>query len=106
MQRIQLLTPTRATLAVTLHEWHTALATATISEEAEVYACAVTLIMDVLACCETLPALLEAYYRPDRVLRYLVSDFCADGEIRLDPRLVIGAACALRLRQLVAYVTK
>jgi hypothetical protein len=103
-EQINTVVPTRATVAATLREWHTSLAIAATSEEAEVYACAVALIVDALTRRTTMQALVDAYYFPDLLLRYLVLDFCANGKIRLRPRLVMGAACALRLRQLVAEV--
>jgi hypothetical protein len=103
-QQINTVVPTRATVAATLREWHTSLAIAATSEEAEVYVCAVALIVEALSRRVTMRALIDAYYFPDLLLRYLVLDFCANGEIRLRPRLVMGAACALRLRQLVAEV--
>jgi hypothetical protein len=104
LQQINTVVPTRATVAATLREWHTSLAIAATSEEAEVYACAVALIVEALSRRVTMQALIDGYCFPDLLLRYLVLDFCANGEIRLRPRLVMGAACALRLRQLVAEV--
>ena len=72
------------------------------SADTEVYACAVALVMEALSELVSLQSLMDAYYLPDRVLRFLVTDFCADGDVHLRPRWVMGAACALRLRQLVA----
>jgi hypothetical protein len=101
MQQVPGLALTRATVAATLREWHGALAAAAASEEAEVYACAVALIMEALASCDSLQALMESYYLPDTSLRRLVNDFCLNGEISLHPRLVMGAACAYCLREQV-----
>ena len=102
MQRIHSLAPTRAAVAATLQEWHTSLSAVHESAEAEIYACVVALVMEALGERASLQSLIDAYCLPDRVLRHLVTDFCADGEVQLRPRWVMGAACALRLRQLVA----
>jgi hypothetical protein len=101
MNQVTELTLSRATVAATLREWHDALSAAAASEKAEVYACAVAHIMEALASCDSLQALVESYYLPDAGLRRLVNDFCLNGEIPLHPRLVMGAACAYRLRKQV-----
>jgi hypothetical protein len=103
MQQIPGLALTRATVAATLREWHDASAVAAASDVAELYACAVALVMEALASCDSLQALMESYYLPDSGLRTLVNDFCLDGEILLYPRLVMGAACAYRLREQVTH---
>jgi hypothetical protein len=45
---------------------------------------------------------MEVYYVPDAAVRALVNELCAAGDPPLHQRLVMGATCALRLRQLVA----
>jgi hypothetical protein len=101
MQQSEMPSLIRASVAATLREWHDALAAAVASEEAEVYACAVALISEALASCNSLQALMESYYLPDACVRRLVNDFCLNTEIPLHPRLVMGAACAYRLRERV-----
>jgi hypothetical protein len=102
MRHIPELVPSRATVAATIREWHISLAAATASEQAELYACAVALAIEALTGRVTFPSLLEAYYQPDRTLVGLITAFCAEGEIPLYPHIVLGAACALHLRQIVA----
>ena len=102
MQQFPALAPTRATVAATLREWYDALAEASASKESEAYACAVPLIIDTLASCDSLQALLEAYYLPDAALQRLVRVVCLNSEIPLRRSVAIGAACALRLRHLVS----
>jgi hypothetical protein len=36
----------------------------------------------------------------------LVTELCTEGEILLQPHLLMGASCALRLRQLVTQASK
>jgi len=86
---------------VTLHEWHTALAAANASVEAEIYDCAVVLVMEYLELCATFHDLLDAYFCPQIALMRLVTELCTGGEILLQPRLLMGASCAMRLRHLV-----
>lgn len=104
MQYVPAQPASRAAVAATMREWHTSLAAATASEQAELYACAVALVREALTGRVTLQALLEAYYLPEHALVELVTVFCADGEIPLYPHIVMGAACALHLRQIVASV--
>ena len=53
---------------------------------------------------ETFDALLEAYFHPDLELTQLITELCTEGEILLRPHLLMGAACALRLQQIVATI--
>ena len=87
MQQYPALAPTRATVAATLREW---------------YACAVPLIIETLASCDSLQALMESYYLPDAALQRLVRIVCLNSEISLHRSVAVGAAFALRLRYLVA----
>jgi hypothetical protein len=91
-------------IAVTLHEWHSALATADASVEAETYRCAIDLVMEYLAPCATVRDLLDAYYCPEIALLRLVKELCTGSEIPLQPRLLLRASCAMRLHQLVREV--
>jgi hypothetical protein len=59
MQQIPRLELTHTTVAATLREWHDALAAAAVSDEAEVYTCAVALVLEALASCDSLQALIE-----------------------------------------------
>jgi len=98
------LVASRGDIAMALHEWHSALATADASVEAEIYRCAIDLVMEYLAPCATVRELLDAYYFPEIALLQLVKELCTEGEILLQPRLLLRASCALLLRQLVGEV--
>lgn len=97
---------TRGGVAWTLHQWHSALNAANDSVEAEIYACAAELVVEMLQEERTLDGLLCAFFRPHLELTQLVTELCTEGEILLQPHLLMGASCALRLRQLVAKVAK
>jgi hypothetical protein len=49
----------------------------------------------------TVHDLIEAYCAPEIGLKSRILALCDDGQIRLQPQVVLGAACALRLRQLM-----
>jgi hypothetical protein len=68
---------------------------------AELYACAVALVMELLERHITCAELVTAFYFPDITLMQVVLELGSGGEIPLQPRLIMGAACATRLRQLV-----
>jgi hypothetical protein len=104
LPRFHALALPRTAVAATLREWYGSLAATAASEEAEGYAFTVALIREALPACDSLQALLQVYYVPDADLRSFVAELCAAGEPPLHPRVVMGAACALRLRQLVAAV--
>jgi hypothetical protein len=93
---------TRGGVAWALHEWHTALNAANGKAEAEIYVCAADLVVEWLQCVKTFDGLLCAFFYPDLELARLVMELCTEGEILLQPHLLMGASCALRLRQLVA----
>ena len=93
--------PLRSDTAEVLHGWRTALAAARESEESDLYACAVVLVLEVLDHCATLQDLLNAYRSPDAAQKANVFALCGKGEIRLEPWVVMGTACALRCRQLM-----
>ena len=98
------LAASRGDIAVALHEWYTALATANASVEAEIYRCAIALVMEYLAPCATVHDLLDAYYCPEIAFLQIMKELCTGGEILLQPRLLLRASCALMLRQLVGEV--
>jgi hypothetical protein len=93
--------PTQDEIARALHEWHSARALAMASPKAELYACAAALVMELLERHITCAELVTAFYFPDITLMQVAFELCAGGEIPLQPRLIMGAACATRLRQLV-----
>jgi len=93
---------TRGGVAWALHKWHTALNAANSKAEAEIYACAADLVVEWLQGAKTFDGLLCAFFYPDLELARLVTELCTEGEILLQPHLLMSASCALRLRQLVA----
>jgi hypothetical protein len=93
---------TRGGVAWTMHEWYVALDAANASVEAEIYACAADLVVEWLQSEKTFDGLLCAFFSPDLEMIRLITELCTEGEILLQPHLLMGASCALRLRQLVA----
>jgi hypothetical protein len=93
---------TRGGVAWALHEWYAALDAANDSVEAEIYACAAELVVEWLQEEKTFTGLLSAFFYPDLELTRLITELCTEGEILLQPHLLLGASCALRLRQLMA----
>jgi hypothetical protein len=93
---------TRGGVAWVLHEWHTALKVANASVEAVIYACAADLVVERLQEEKTFDGLLCAFFCPDLKLTRLITELCTEGEILLQPHLLMGASCALCLNQLVA----
>jgi hypothetical protein len=63
-------------IAVALHEWPSALVATDASVEAELYACAVDLVMEYLEPCATLHDLLDAYVCPEIALMRLMTEVC------------------------------
>jgi hypothetical protein len=97
---------TRGGVAWVLHDWHSALNAANESVDAVIYACAADLVAEWLQEEKTFDGLLCAFLCPDLALAQLVTKLCTEGEILLQPHLLLGASCALRLRQLVAKATR
>ena len=93
--------PTRDQIASALQEWHSACTLAKSSSKAELYACAVDLVLELLDQHTSCAELVTAFCCPDITLVQAVFEVCAGGEIPLQPRLIIGAAYATRLRQLI-----
>jgi hypothetical protein len=94
----------RSKIAWALQEWNTALAYTQNSAEAEIYTYAIDLVVAYLDDRQTIAALLDAYYSPTAKLSYLVGVLCTAGETPLRPRLLMGASCAVRLRELMRQV--
>ena len=100
-QRSQTFGTSYSAISEILHAWNSALAVARASQKADLYACVIVLVMDPLDRYTTVQELVKAYAAPDIGLRSRVLALCGDGAIRLQPHLILGAACALRLRQLI-----
>ena len=100
-QRYQTSAPSRSDMSEILHAWHTALAAARASEEADLYAYVVVLVMESLEEYTTIPDLIDAYFSPHAVLKARVLTFCGEGEVHLEPWVLMGAACALQLHHLM-----
>ena len=100
-QPYQTSAPMSSEIATVLHEWRTALGAARASEEAELYACVAVLVMESLEHYTTVSDLFNAYRSPDAALKARVLALCGEGESRLEPWVLMGAACALQLRQLM-----
>lgn len=91
----------RSEIAWALQEWYTALVEVEQSAQAEIYAYATEVVVAFLDDRHRIDALLEAFTAPSAELRYLVNELCTSGEAPLQPRLLMGASCALRLRELM-----
>jgi hypothetical protein len=97
---------TRGAVAWVLHEWHAALNAANASIEAQIYQCAADLVVEWLQDEKTFDGLLCAFFSPEPEVAQLITELCTEGEILLQPHLLLGASCALRLRQLVGSHAK
>src|SRR6185437_16914327 len=100
-QRYQTSTPSRSDMSEILHTWHTALAAARASEDADLYACVAVLVMESLEQYTTIPDLIDAYFSPHAVLKARVLALCGEGAVHLEPWVLMGAACALYLHHLM-----
>jgi hypothetical protein len=100
------LSRTRGGVAWALHEWYAALDVVTDSVEAEIYECAAELVVEWLKSERTFDGLLGAFFYPDLELTRLITELCTEGEILLQPHLLMGASCVLRLRQLVEHAVQ
>jgi len=98
-QRYQTSAPLRSDFSEILHAWHVALAAARASEDADLYACAVALVMESLDRYTTVQDLIDEYCSPDNALKARVLALCDEGEVHLEPWIVMGSACALQFRQ-------
>ena len=93
---------TRGAVAWVLSEWFVALNAVNQSIQAELYACAAVLVVEWLQGEKTFDGLLCAFFAPDLELTRLITELRTGGEILLRPDVLMGASCALRLRQLMA----
>jgi hypothetical protein len=93
--------PLRSDISEILRAWHNALAAARASEEADLYAFAVALAMESLDRYTTVQDLSGVYCSPDDALKARVLALCGEGEVHLEPWIVMGSACALQFRQLM-----
>jgi hypothetical protein len=100
-ERSHTVAPSHSDISAALHTWHAALAAARASEQADLYALAIVLVMEVLHPYTTLQSLINAYCSPDAALRSHVLELCDQGDMRLDSWVALGAACALQFRQLL-----
>jgi hypothetical protein len=100
-RRHQTSAPLRSDCSEILHAWYVALAAARASVEADLYACAVTLAMESLDRCTTVQDLIGVYCSPDYEVHSLVLALCSEGEVHLEPGIVMGSACALQVRRLM-----
>ena len=96
---------THARLTWVLHEWTTLLAEATGSLYAERYRCAAATVVGSLDPVKSMHELAKAFFSPPPYLKFLVLTLCLDEEIDLFPHVLLGASCALRLRQLLAEIS-
>ena len=100
-QRYHTSAPLRSDISEILHTWHTALTAARASEDADLYACVVTLALEALDRYATVQDLISVYRSPDSALKAHVLALCGEGEVHLEPWIVMGSACALRFRHLM-----
>src|SRR5262245_46498603 len=84
-----------------LHLWHRALTAARASAEAELYGCVIALALEGLDRYTTVQDLVNAYRSPDSELKTHVLALCGEGEVQLEPWIVMGSACALQFRRLM-----
>jgi hypothetical protein len=100
-QSYQTFGPAQGSIREAIYAWQWALVTSRASEEAARYAAVVAIVKESLDRFTTIQDLLKAYNAPDLGLKSRVFALCGDGFIRLQPQVALGAACALRLRQLM-----
>ena len=97
---------TREGIAWVLYEWYVTLNAANESVEAEIYACAADLVLERLQGEKTFDGLLCAFFAPDLEMTRLITELCTEGEVLLQPHVLMAESCALRLRQLVAKASR
>jgi hypothetical protein len=98
-QRNQTSAPLRSDISEILRAWHVALAAARASVDADLYTCAIVLAMESLDRYTTVQDLIGVYCSPDDALKARVLALCGEGEVHLEPWIVMGSACALQFRQ-------
>jgi hypothetical protein len=99
-----LIPASRHDIAWAVQRWHALLA----ESEAGPYAArsrdATLAVVVALGDCETMRDLLRMFVAPTLDLTRLVIAVCTWDEIHLAPEIVLGAACALHLPQLIEHV--
>jgi hypothetical protein len=100
-QRFPTSAPSSSNISEILHVWYSALAAARASQEPDLYACVVVLIGESLERFTTVDELINAYCFPDSALNSRVLGLCGGGAVHLQPEVALGAACALRFRELM-----
>lgn len=100
-QSYQTFGPAQCSIREAIYTWQWALVTVRASQEAARYAAVVAIVSEALNRFTSIQDLLKAYNAPDIGLKSRVLAMCGEGSIRLQPQVVLGAACALRLRQLM-----
>ena len=100
-QRNHAFGPSHTDISEILYSWNSALAVARASQLADLYACVIVLVTEPLERFTTVNDLIKAYCAPDIGLKSRVLALCGDGEIRLQPHIVLGAACALHFHQIM-----
>ena len=100
-QRYQTSAPLRNGISEILYSWHTALTAARASEDADLYACVVALALEALDGYTTVQDLVSVYHSPDSELKAHVLALCGEGEVHLEPWIVMSSACALQFRHLM-----
>jgi hypothetical protein len=100
-QSYQTFGPAQGSIREAIYAWQWALVTWRASQEAARYAAVVAIVKESLDRFTAIQDLLQAYNAPDIGLKSRVLALCGEGSIRLQPQVVLGAACALRLRQLM-----
>jgi hypothetical protein len=93
--------PSYSNISEILYAWQSALAAAHASQEPERYAHVVAHIGESPERFTTVHDLIKAYCFPDIALKARVLALCGEGAIHLQPEVVLGAACALRFRELM-----
>jgi hypothetical protein len=97
---------TRGGVALALRDWFIALAAAKASVKGDIYESGAELVVEHLASQRTCDQLLGAYFNPHFELTRLITELCTEGAILLQPHLLMAAAFALRLRQLIAETVR
>jgi hypothetical protein len=84
----------------TAKTWNAAMSRARADPAAQSYGYVVALLGEQFKLVTTIRALLQMFAAPDVALLRRVEGLCALSGVELDPQVILGAACAQRLRQL------
>jgi len=91
----------RDLISWTLGEWATHLREAAASPHAERYKQATAVLASWLQSVKTMPKLICTFFSPGPDLQTLVFALCTEDDVLLFPHVLMGASCALRLRQMI-----